>query len=250
MRIPVLLLLLLALGACTEAPPASPGPDDPAERDSVFALLQSVNTNTFEAAFERLAATPYRVTTRTEQLGADGEVVASRSRTYSVTPRAAELVAADSSGAFDYGAFDRFASETEALPAFAESPAAHVLPAEPAYLDPRGRAAFLFETAGDTLLGDRRVRILTVRARPGEGDDQPLRAARLYLDTAGALVGARVERRQGSMLFEEASTRALFLQPAPEGWLPHRLSVASHIGAPLAAPRRFRLAWSYAPADA
>lgn len=234
------LLLLLAAGGCAE--PAPPSPTAGASADPAFALLRDADSAMLEDAFARLGEHRYTVERTTEQLDEDGRPVASHSVTVRVTPRGAEVVEADSSGAFDFGGFERFADRRRGG---GTSTAPPVLPTDPAYLDPQGREAFSFEAVGDTLLDDRRVRIVSVRARPGEGDDQPLRAARLYLDAAGAVVGARVERRQASALFGETSTRTLFLRPSPEGWLPDRLLVEAEVRAPLAAPRRFRLAERY-----
>ncbi len=236
-----LVLLVVALGACSEQPPPALAPGESAARDSVLTLLRAADTNTFDAAFARLDKMVYQVTTRTEQIGENGEPVASHTRTYRLTRGTAERIAADSSGTFDYGGFSSFADRRRDELDFATSPAALVLPDEPAYLDPRGREVFTFALAGDTLLGDRRVRVLTVTARPGEGDDQALRTARLYLDVSGSLVGARVRRRQASALFGESSALVFFLQPTDGGWLPDRLSVDTEIRAPLTTPRRFRL---------
>lgn len=244
------LAALLAVAACAEPAPRAPSdgapsddaPSDGAPSDSAFALLRDADPAMLGEAFERLGGRAYTITRRTEQLGEDGAPIASHTLTLRVTPSGTEVLAADSSGAFDFGGFERFADRRRAGP----SAAPPVLPTDPAYLEPQGREAFAFEPAGDTLIGDRRVRIAAVRARPGEGDDQPLRAARLYVDAAGAVVGAIVDRRQESVLFGEASRRTLFLRPSPDGWLPDRLTVASEVRAPLVAPRRFRLDERYA----
>lgn len=233
------LVLLLSLTACAEPDLPSPAADAPA--DSAFALLRDADPATLNEAFERLDRRAYVVERTTEQLGEDGAFIASHAVTLRVTPRGTEVVEVDSSGAFDFGGFERFADRRSGGP----NTAPPVLPTDPAYLDPQGREAFSFEAVGDTLIGDRRIRIVTVRARPGEGDGQPLRAARVYLDAAGAIVGAIVERRQESVLFGETSRRSLFLRSSPDGWLPDQLTVASEIRAPLTAPRRFRLGERY-----
>lgn len=240
----LLLILVLALGACSEQPPAALAPEAAAERDSVLVLLRAADTGAFDAAYARLADIPYRVSVRTEQLGAGAEPLAVHTRTVHVTPDGAERVTSDSSGAFDHGAFERFAERSQTHPAVAANPA-HLVLGEPAYLDPRGREVFTFTLAGDTLIGDQPLRILSVTARPGEGDEQALRSARLYLDADGTLVGARVRRMQESVLFGESSGLMLFLQPGTEGWLPHVLTVDSRISAPLTEPRRFRLSERY-----
>ena len=250
MRFLFLFLVALGLGACSEQPPAALAPEAEAERDSVLALLRTADTDAFDAAYSRLGTpdylpSEYLFTTKTQQLHPDGDLIATRTRTYRITMRGAVLVESDSSGTLDFGGFEGVAGRRWEIPGFSVSPASLALPDEPAYLDPRGREVFTFALVGDTLIGDRPLRILSVTARPGEGDDQSLRAARLYLDTDGALVGARVHRMQESILFGEESTLALFLQPSSRGWLPDYLTVDTHIRAPLTAPRRFRQSERY-----
>ncbi|MEP0546228.1 MAG: hypothetical protein ABJF88_04800 [Rhodothermales bacterium] len=253
------LLLLLPLAACTEAPSVPLSPEDAAERDSVLALLRAADTAALAAAFDRLDAFRYRVETRTEQLGTDGRTEATRTVAAEVTPNGgvplADVVQADSTGAFDYGGFALFASEPDIDPLPAENPATLVVPEDPAYLDPRGIEAYQFRFASDTRLGDRRVRVLSIDARPGEGDDKTLRHAQLYLDPAtGDLVGIRLQQRMTSLLFSERSDATILLQPGPAGgWLPQSTRFETTLDALFTAKRHFRLSRRYsefAPAAA
>lgn len=245
------LLLLLPLAACTEPAPEPLSPADAAERDSVLALLRTADTDVLAAAFNRLDAFRYHVETRTEQLGADGQTRAFRAISADVAPEAgaprADVLLTDSAGTFDYGGFAALAADAEEHPLPADNPATLVLPDDPAYLDPRGRDAFQFRFAPDTLLGDRRVRVLRVEARPGEGDDQILRRARLYLDPAtGVLVGVRLHQRMASVLFSEASDMTILLQPGPAGgWLPDFTRYETALDALFTARRHFRLTRRY-----
>lgn len=241
-----LLLLLPALAACGRSAPAPLSSAEIAERDSVLALLNGADADALAAAFERLDAFRYRVVVQTEQFD-EGEPIAQRALIAEVIPTAdgpsADVVQIDSAGAFDYGRFAAFASETPPNPLPAENPAALVLPDDPAYLDPRGRETFAFRFAADTLLGDRRVQVLTVEARE---DDQALRRARLYLDDAGALVGVRLQRRTESVIFSERSNTTILLQPGPAGgWLPHLTRAETSLGALFTDDRRFRLTRRY-----
>ncbi len=240
---PLLLLAACTLAACTPTPePVARA--EAAQRDSALAILRSLDRAPLMAAFDGLAR-PYRVETLVEQLGADGEPAAFRSRTLRVGQGGAEVVAADSAGALDFGAFGALAGGGAWTGEVGANPVPLTLPEEPAWLDPRGREAFRFGFAPDTLLGERRVRVLTVEARPGEGDDQPLRRARLYVDGEVSLVGFRLHRRMDAVLFGEASTVAVELHPGPEGWRPHRVQLETALDAPLAAPRLFRLTRRY-----
>lgn len=240
---------LLALAACKQPEPPPLSPDEVAVRDSALALLGTIDTERLSAAFERLDAFRYRVVTQTEQLG-DAAPTVQRTVTADVTPAAdgprIDIVQTDSSGTFDFGRFDPFANDAAESPLPAENPATLVLPEDPAYLDPRGREAFAFSFAPDTLLGGRRVQIVAIAAREGE-DDQALRRARLYIDrTTGVLVGVRLRRRTESVIFREASDTAVLLQPGPaDGWLPSLTRVETTLGALFTDQRRFRLTRRY-----
>ena len=241
-------LLLALLTACAEPPSPSLSPTDAAGQDSVLAVLRTLDGDALGAAFARLEqSTPYVVETRIEQLGADGMPVASQSRTLRVGASDAEIVAADSAGTFDYGAFGALSGSTVwEAGGGGVNPVSLMLPEDPAWLDPRGREIFQFGTAPDTLLADRRVRALTVVARPGEGDDQPLRHARLYLDAeTHTLVGFRLHRRMDSVLFGERTDALVLLHPDSGGWRPHQARFVTTLAAPLTPPRRFRLTRRY-----
>jgi hypothetical protein len=245
----LLFLLVPLLAACGGPDPAPLSPDELAARDSALALLADADDAPFANAFERLDAFRYRVVTQTEQLG-EATPVAQRTVVAEVTPTAdgprIDVVDDASTGAFDYGAFSVLTSDAPERPLAVENPAPLVLPEDPAYLDPRGREAFAFGFAPDTVLGGQPVRIVTVDAREGE-DDEPLRSARLYLHRgSGALVGVRLQRRTESPIFTERSDATILLQPGPAGgWLPHYTRVETAVDALFADGRRFRITRRY-----
>jgi hypothetical protein len=250
LRLLPLFLLVPLFAACGGSEPAPLSHDEVAVRDSALTLLSNADTDTLGDAFERLDAFRYRIVTQTEQLG-DGASVAQRTITAEVTPTAdgprADIVETDSSGAFDYGRFSVLASDGPVSPLATENPAPLVLPEDPAYLDPRGREAFTFGFAPDTVLSGQRVQIVTVDARAG-ADDQPLRSARLYLhSTTGAVVGVRLQRRTESLVFSESSDATILLQPGPAGgWLPRLTRVETEVNALFSDAHRFRIARRYA----
>jgi hypothetical protein len=243
------LLLLPLLAACDEPAPLALSPAEAAERDSVLAVLRAADTDALAAAFDRLDALPYTVEITTAQLGPDGGVTARRHSVVEVDPAAApNVLRTDSAGAFDWGAFGPLVSADPEAALPADNPAALALSEDPPYLAPRGREAFAFRFAPDTLVGGARVRVLAVEARPGEGDDQLLRYARLYVDDGGALVGVRLRRQTESVLFSEASDATILLRPTPAGtWLPHVTRFDASVSALFTDRRRFRLQRVYAP---
>lgn len=244
MRPALPLLLLALLAACAEAPPPSLPPGEAAARDSVVAALRAADRRPFEEAFEALGHTPHTVSERLEQVDPIGRVTATRTRTLRVAGGAPEVLSADSSGTFDLGTFGRFVS-LDAVDRLPANPLPHLLPEDPPYLSPRGGEAYAFAFEPDTTLGGRPVRVPTARAHSGA--DPAIREAVLFVDPAsGALVGARVRRRQASPLFGETSTLAVLLRPEAGGWLPASTRFDVALRAPLTASRRFRLTREYA----
>lgn len=245
---PLVLALAALLATCRPAPPpADLPPEDPAARAEALALLEAASPTTLEAAFDRLRGRPHGLLERLEQLDAAERVTAHRTRRRVVeggTPRTLE---AEQDGTFDFGLFGRFVSMDD-LDRLPENPVPFVLADDPPpYLTPAGREAYAFGLAPDTTLGGRTVRVVTVTARPGEGDGQPLRAARLYVEAAsGALVGVRLDRRVATPLYGEVSRLELLLRPDPSGdWLPERTVYAVALRAALTGTRRFRLIRQY-----
>lgn len=244
-----LFLLIPLLAACGGPDPAPLSPDEAAARDSALALLSAADTAPLADAFERLDAFRYRVVMQTEQLG-EATPTARWTIVAEITPTAdgprTDIVDSDSTGTFDYGGFSALTSDASESPLASENPAPLVLPEDPAYLDPRGREAYTFGFAPDTVLGGQPVQIVTVDAREGE-EDQALRRARLYLHRdSGALVGVRLERRTESLVFGERSDATIMLQPGPAGgWLPHHTRVEAAVDALFADSRRFRITRRY-----
>ncbi len=228
---------VLLLAACAEEPPPALSPAEAAETDAVLDLLRAADPGE-PLRLSSDSSRSYELSEQIERLDAEGRVVASRSRRWRVGADGFRLLAADSTGTF---------GDEEGGRPTAPDPIGRVLPEEPAFLGPRGRETYRFALAPDTALGGRPVRVAAVEARPGEGDDQALRAARLYLDAAtGRLVGATVRRRQASPLFGEESTLSAMLRPTPEGrWLPDRTRYDAAVRAPFSEPRRFRLTRQY-----
>lgn len=237
----------LLVAACADAPSPEPmGPDSAAARDSVLAVLDRLDTDALVDAFDRTSAFRYRTEVRTEQIGDDGALLAGRTVVADLGPSAEpDVLRIDSTGSFAFGGFDLFASPTSDRVLPADNPAATVLPESPAYLDPQGREAFAFAFAPDTTLGDRRVRVLRIDARP-EAGDASIRHARLYFDPAtDALVGVRLHQQTESFVFDAWSETSLFLQPVGGRWLPALVRHDVTLDAPFTADRRFRLLRAY-----
>jgi hypothetical protein len=249
LRISILLILALGIAACrpqVDAPPPVLSAEEQAERDQAIALAEGAGTGLLNDAFARLAGRPHSVREELAQLDAEGRVTAVRRRVMDVGPDTVETVATEATGTFDFGAFGRFVSfdDMDRLPA---NPVPYIVPDDPTYLSPQGREVYHFALAADTTIGPMRARVVTVTARPGEGDSQALRSARLYVDAAsGELVGLRIHRHSQNVLFGESSMLHLMLAPGPQGaWLPAETRYTVAVRAALTATRRFRLYRAY-----
>lgn len=247
-RFSIIAILLLLLSGCyPERPPAQALPEvSPEEREEALALAEAADRASLEAAFDRLSRHPHTLRERLHQFDADGRVNAYRRRTVDVDGPERETVFAEQEGTFDFGAFGRFVSfeDMDRLP---ENPVPFLLPEDPPYLTARGREAYRFALAPDTTIGGRAVRVVRVDALPDEGDDQAVRGARLFVDSAtGDLVGVILRRASQNVLFGEQSTLELMLAPGPGGgWLPRTTDYRVAVRAALTATRRFQLQRDY-----
>lgn len=251
----VLLVVLLALGGlgCATEPPTPQllGPDDAlftaseTERRAALAVLDSLQQGVITTAFDRLPGYAFSHRVHAAQRTPDGALTAQRTEVLRFPPSDSASrplrVRLDSAGAFDAGWMGGFSSAPSEQPV---NRAQYVLPDDAAYLAPRTREAFRYRLRPDTALGGRRVRVVEVRAQPGElGADRAVRHARLFVEPATyELVGLYLVRADASLLFREDSRAFTALHPAPDsGWVPGRTTLDVRLKIPFRAPRQFHL---------
>ena len=258
----VLSLLSMALltGCRTEAPGSQEPSDeanqqDPAEREAVLAVLQTIKQDALRDAFARLPRYRYTRYLRTEQFDEAHQQTAFAERVMRLdlqeNRRIRTLLQADSAGAFETGMLGRFVAIGPDEHDAAAWPQA-VLLDDPPYLAPRNRDAFLYRFLPDTTLRETATQVIEVRARPGSGDAQSIRRTHLYIDRAsGELVAVYIERTERDLLFSEESRFYLHIRPAPDdGWVPYSARFLTRLRLPLRSPRHFRSVsafYAYAP---
>lgn len=241
---PGLLMLLAGLAACTPAPaPETLPPQDPAEREAVLALLDSMQQDALHQAFTGLSQRTYTRQTRTEQQAPDGTVLAYRvysvhHRPEAAAPRAT-VTLRDSMGTFAFGLFGRVAG-TPDLEADLKNPVPLMLPEDPPYLSPRNQEAFRYRQLSDTVLAGRPALRVEVTALPES--DQTLRRTRLAIDEATyQLVNLHLERTSPALLFRERSTFDLQIRPAVDRmWVPDYQQTHTRTALLWQTPRVFR----------
>ncbi|MDX1548513.1 MAG: hypothetical protein R3247_16060 [Rhodothermales bacterium] len=243
-----LLPLLLCLAACgPEAAPPEALPQDLAVRDTVLAVLGRIDDRAFREAFSRLDAVPHTRHIRTTQLDASGRRLAGLERVVRHEDGAHRLLHADTLGAFAFGYLGSFVDADPGTPAPAADWLDALLPEDPAYLAPRNRDAFVYRFRPDTVVAGMPVQAVEIRARAGEGDDQPIRRARLYLDEdAGRLVAFSLHRSNRAFFARETTAVFAAVRPGDGGsWRPHVTRVRTRIDGPFRAPHRFQTASAF-----
>ncbi|MFB3132818.1 MAG: hypothetical protein ACE10K_09900 [Rhodothermales bacterium] len=252
----VLVLSLLPLVLLAGCGPASEAPgdamttgkayqQDPAERDAVLALLQTMKQDALREAFARLPRYRYTRYIRTEQYDAAHHRRAFAEHVTRLdgqeNRRVSTVLQADSAGAFDTGMLGRFVAAGHDEHDAATWPE-YVLLDDPPYLAPRNREAFGYRFRPDTTLWERATQVIEIHARPGSGDAQSMRRTHLYLDRAsGELVAVYLERTEGGLFFSEESRFYLHIRPAPDdGWVPYSARFLTRLRLPLRSPRHFR----------
>lgn len=247
------LVAVLVWAGCGTEPPSARllAPDDTLfttsdeEREAALAVLDTMNQDAMQRAFERLPDYAFTRRVHTEQLTPDDSVQATQERVLRFPPPdSAErpvVMHTDSSGTFQFDRLDRFAP-AEGETALPTELTRHALPDDPAYLDPRSHEAFRYRLLTDTL-DNHPVQVVEVHAEPGElGADQAIRHARLYVNPdSNELVGLYLVRAEAGTLFREDSRSLVRLRPAPDsGWVPARTHFHARVKVPLRAPQAFR----------
>jgi hypothetical protein len=206
------------LGALTVASYASAAQADSVEVPELVTTLREVDAEDFMTAFETQRAYSYSRYRRTEQFSEDGLLSAFAEYTLELRPSAPPtLTAADSAGAFDYGYFTRFVSNTltDLDPV---DLSAYVLPADPPYLQDRHLGAYAYRALGDTLLWDRQARRIEVEAKPVEGDGYNIRRVRYMIDKqTSQLLAVELDRIDLALLYREESSFFLHVRPTRSG---------------------------------
>lgn len=235
-------LVLLCTGCRNPATEQATPLADPAQ-DSLLTYLSLLNRTPLRQAFAHLPRYTYRRTRETAYDESPGRRMGTQTRTVRFTgpptARTAQTTAETNDGRLPDGFAAATAQEdTTALDGY-------MLPNEPVYLSPKGRAGYRFIRLPDTTLYGRPVQQLSVTARIGE--KTPLRHARLYVEpTSKTLVGLDVQRVDVSLLFGEQSRFRLLLQPGPDAvWVPALTEVDTQIKTILGEPRRFHTTTTY-----
>ena len=203
-----------------------------AERDSVLALLATLDAETFNDAFDALSRYAYLHQTRTEQRRDDRSLVAAYEQDVRIQSqdgrRTRTVTAVDSSGAFERGALSTFASTGSS---FTDPPsvAPYIIPDDPAYLSPRNQEDFTYHRLPDTTIGQTSAWVVEVRAVPSS--NQSLRRLRLVVDDETRTpLAVHLERADESLLYRERSLFRLETQAALSGdRLPHRTHVQTRL---------------------
>lgn len=259
----VVFVTALSTAAC--GPSSSETPEQPfypaseasfqqeaAAQDSVLAVLRALDVEAMQNAFARLADYAFTRSTRTEQLGEAGRLIAFREQVVRYRrgegARRVVTLRSDSAGTFRFGWLGALvASRVEGREP--HNLARHIVPEDPPYLLPRNRELYVYRLLPDTLLNGRATQVAAVRIRSEGAGEQSIRRARFYIDRADErLVGLSLTRAAGSMLFDEESRVSLHLRPAPDdrgAWVPSVLRVRTRLHLPLSAPKHFRTTSTY-----
>ena len=254
MKIRRLLCLFLVpvglLAGCGQATPpdGASGLDDD-DRGAALELLAAADTSALRQAFSRLHDYAFTRRLRTEQYGQDTVIAfAERVLRYAAGDTNGHVVrvqAADTSGAFHFGLLGTFVGDDAPSPHLTD-PIPNLLPDEPAYASARNRDAYRYQLLSDTLLDGRTVQRLDIQARPGEGDAQTLRYARLYIDRATrVLVALYLEQARNTVLFREQSHLYAQVRYTDGTWLPAQTRVWTQINTLFSPARQFQTSSSY-----
>jgi hypothetical protein len=250
----ILGLLFLVLIGCESsdqtAEPLADGSYDQAtsQQAEVLTALESMDQEVMQQAFSDLSRIAFTTDTRTEQLDASGQVIATMRQTARhIGQDTTQVLDTQATGSFDFGWLDRFMSEDINTPSFASLPT-YTLPEDPPYLSPRNREAFLYSFLPDTVIAGTPVRVMEVRALTEAGEDQTIRHARFFITPEdNTLLQLSLSHLEKGLLFREESRFELALRPALDStnWLPAYIRSDVKLNVPLRPTERFLSATTF-----
>jgi hypothetical protein len=227
-------LIAVAAGCGRSAPSdAQEHVDDPGGQAEAQRILREMDRAAMEQAFERLGAYSYTRSIESRQLDEDGRQIARLHRIVRFTSldgeRRSEVLRQERENSFDFGILRRF---TDEVPDPGDPPELmpQILADEPAFLQPRNFEAYDYRIEGDTLIGNRQVRVIGVHLRPEAADQHRIRMARHYIDDANRLVALEVNRGSGGLLLREDSSIRLDLQEVAGELLPSFSRATTTVG--------------------
>ncbi len=146
-------------------------------------------------------------------------------------PQDAQVVAQSERGAFA-GGFSGPSQNTLTIEDLAE----HIVEEDPAHLSTRFSEDFVYQTLPDTVLWNRPVQVIAIRARTNAA--QPVQYARYYLDQE-TVVAIYIERVRRTLFFSENTRYYLQIRPHKSGaWVPYHAHVYTELALPLRPVRR------------
>lgn len=218
--------------------------------DASVDLIRTADDAAFRQAFENLKQYDYVRNTTTIQRSERGGVRASKEQvarySWKEGERVVEILSSDSTGGFDFGAWERYVDrQPDAVEP--EELADQILPEDPPYLAERNREIFEYQTLPDTTISGTRVRVVEVRARPEEAEDQQIRLARYYVEPGtNRLIAIYLARTSQSILFRENTAVYAQLARAQNGeWLPDEFLTTTYISLPVIGDYQFETTSRY-----
>ncbi len=207
-----------------------------------LALVEGLDSGTIAAAFDALDDVPHEVRFMATSTQADQEPFVSSMRLHrEAGAENYDIVSIDTSGAVSAGIFSAFhpgrgEPDVTSLPDI-------MLEEDPPFFDARNRAAFIYSTAGDTLIDGRPVQVIAIERAPGEDRGKPYEAVRLYVD-GQALIGIYMLIDERTLFFGDRSERRIFLSRDLDGKrLPREIEVRSNIKNFLSSTRQVTGEW-------
>ena len=219
-------------------------------RADVLEMVDEIDIEHFEQAFNSLPGFDYTRYTRTEQFNEANFMVAFRERTMRhegpTDRRQFTAIAADSSGDFDFGFFRRFVS-ANVEDEDPDDMSRYLFPEDPSYLTERNYEAYLYHFLPDTLMKETAARVVEIRAKPVQGDGKNIRRALYFFDKASEqLIAFQLERIDLALFFREESIFYTHIQQMADGsWVPYNTRFETRILMPFKPQQRFRTVSTY-----
>ncbi|MCS7081831.1 MAG: hypothetical protein N2561_01295 [Bacteroidetes bacterium] len=215
------------------------------------ALFRSARWDIWRGLSERRLPYAYVVQTRTEQLDAQGRVIAweeRQVRRFYVRGQAQrEVLAERRQGTFDWGIPARSRPSASGEPGQGPLSLGWTDSSEGGLIRPRDEPDYAFRLIGSGSVGDVPVHVLEASVKPHRASRHELKRARLYLEpNTRRVVAVELQLERRSLLLDlDVELRTELTRLGEEAWVPAKMVSAIRYKLPLRAWRFVRVTSSY-----
>lgn len=241
------LVMMMWAGCRADGPGRPISESDFARETAVFATVASLDYGAAATAYRNLDTLSYRLQTATTERDEAGQILASETRTFAMSPQGGILENMSTEGTMSTG-FMTFATTGDSIPDQGQDLAELWAPVKPAFASRRNREYYRYSGAADTTLAGESCDVYLIEAvDEAPAEKIPIRRVRLVVARSdAAVVGIELSRRDDALVYKESSTVEVVLRRGDKGrFVPLKRTIDVTVRPPLRRTHRFTTTQEY-----